>query len=240
MIMKKYIAFVFILFSSCDDHIDTDEVITIESSVTTLFADGTSKAEIIAYIPEKALPDKRKIKFEATSGNFVNGENGVITVEAQDNTLKDGKLAAKVTFIAPPTIGTSTIKASIEGYDTSINITLIKSEPSSILLSASAFSVFVNFAGEVKLIGLVTNASGNMVSKGIKIKLEDFYQDGTNVGGKYRECSLSTNSKGEISAYYSPGPIPSNIYLYIVATVLDNDGAPTDINDTIILYTLTP
>lgn len=232
----SFITIAVLLWGCAESVPNIDEIILLETSTSMIVADGNSKATLTVFLPLDADEDKRTIKFETNLGMF-SDSNRFKEVTATQKLASDEKLTAEVTFLAPSSPGIAEITATVSGYTRSTNIEINPSTVASLVLTASQFNVQENFASEVVITGRVLNSSGKNASQGVPVKLHDVYLSGQPVNGNYREQKLSSNGSGNVSAIYSPGFTSVNdSILYIIGTVLDNNGQPTNIKDSITLF----
>lgn len=215
---------------------------SIQLLPSTVEGDGSSQVDLIIKINKSADLSRRKLAVETSSGSF--GTSGLksTTLEA---VYENTELIARAKIKAPSAPGFIVITARPEfrnAYHDFIvkdSIPVSPSMPVSITASASAFGVQTGFVGEVLITGTLKNAKGKNVSTGVKVQFADFYQNGMPVGGRFRQTQNSSDESSKVTAYYSPGLIPPGTGIIIRITILDAQGNPTGIFDSVIV-TVTP
>lgn len=222
---------------SCDNDVSPKDVLQIKTTKTELRADGSSTAKISGYIPIAALPDKRTVTFKVSSGTL---EDSLANAQVKKISLKAEKQegdfwVASTDYTAGVDVGKSVIYASIEGVVDSVTISLMPAAATGIKLTADAFAVPVNFLGEINLTAILTSSSGK-VSKGQKVRFVDTYENGTPLGGSFRNVQSTSDDNSQVRATYSPGVVPPNVYMFIKAIVLDEQGGDTNITSEAKIY----
>lgn len=240
--MKKsiYILLMLIIAFGCkkEESISLDDVISIHTTKDSVLADGTTIIELTAYINNNASDSKRDVLFSTGSGQFKSNNSNEVTVKSSK---LNGIFSATAKLIAPSTLGDFYVFAqpAVDGikgqYVASKAIIVSSSQVACIILSTNSFGVRNNFNGEIKLSGQLQNSFGNGVTDGVKVILEDFYEDSTPVGGIFKNKAL-TSTNSVISAKYSPGIISPNQFIYIRVSVLKENGDTTNITSTIKIY----
>lgn len=219
----------------------SDLVNNLTFSAKQVLADGTSLVTITAVINSDADPATRTVLFTTSSGSFVGGTDSTISKGA---TFENEKLIARVQLKAPLTPGSIVVKAKMvlpnekRDFTVSDSIQAQPSLPSSLILSASAFAVKINFGGEVTLQGQLLNASGNPVSLGTNVSFDDRYENGAPVNGRFRAKQASSNSTSTVSAIYSPGAVAANQKIWIYCYVTTPPGVPTTVKDSVLINTI--
>jgi len=224
----------FALYTCKKIDIDTSDVIPfLELSPKPVQADGTSIINAVVKISKDAEPSKRKIALETTSGVFATNSLKTITVDAL---FENGELVARTTIRSPITPGQVVVTARPEvrsPYSDFIIKDSVQASPSvaiTISLSTSAFGVRTGFLSDVQITGVLKNQNNKNVSSGTNVIFEDIFQNGSPVGGRFRQVQSSSDENSKVSAFYSPGPVIPGTNIYIRATV-----AGTNIKDSVLL-----
>lgn len=236
--MKKILTYVlFIGLIGCTSEIEFGDLLFIDGSRNFIIADNADTVTFILEFNEDAELDLINAKATVLNGTFKeNNEN-----ELDIKPIKDikGKIKANVVVQSTTEISDVKVEFNINEFITPFILRAVPSEPASISLIASAFNVHNNFDSEITLTGNLKNELGNKVSNGFSVRFEDTYEnDGTLVGGSYRESAL-VSSNGQISTIYSPGPVVANQYINLEAIILDENGNDTNIRETIKIFITT-
>jgi hypothetical protein len=202
-----------------------------------IYADGTTQDTIYVVLNKDADPTKRNILFKASGGKFINGKDSTISVPAQ---IYNGQLAAKAILIAP--LQPQKVKITVQtdqsnifiDYSLKDSIEVDSSLPVSIGLIPSSFGLKANFGSEVKITGILKNASGNYVSLNTKVKFTDtLISTGMSGVGSFRATQDMSDSISTVSTNYSIPNLPVGSTIKITATVVG-----TSISDSIIITTI--
>ncbi|WP_149242984.1 hypothetical protein [Dyadobacter sp. 32] len=223
---------------ACENKITTDQVIrNLQISPKEgILADGGTKLKVSVQLDDAADVDKRNIVFTASNGEFVNGKDRAITKKAE---FEGGQLIAKAEFVVPNTEGKIVFSAKPEVQSRYIDflvkdsITLAKSEPKFLKLSASSFSVKTGYGSEVVITGKLTSEKNAGVSKNYKVKFEDIAANGQGAKGRFRQQILSSDANSEVSTTYSPTYYPAGSDITIHCFLLNEANEPTQIQDSI-------
>ncbi|MFC4634082.1 hypothetical protein ACFO3O_09200 [Dokdonia ponticola] len=235
--MKKIL--IYILFGgliSCTSEIDFGDLLSIRDSRDFITADNADTVTFVLEFNEDAEVELINAKATVINGAFQENNEDELDI----NPIKDinGKIGATVVLQSTTVVSDVKVEFNINEFITPFIITAIPSEPASISLQASAFNVDNNFDSEITLTGNLKNELGNKVSNGFSVRFEDTFENGTLVGGSYRESSL-VSSNGLISTIYSPGPVTANQYINLEVIVLDENSNDTDITETIQIFITT-
>lgn len=239
MMMKNYILIwiMALLLTACvKNKVDTDKVITgLTLSSHSIPADGATKITLTVKLNYEAEPGKRGVIFKVSSGNFANGANNTITVQADYD--KDA-LTAKAVYIAP--LSGKKIYFSImpdivdkEKYTLYDSITVTPSVPFSIRINPSSFGLKSNFVSEDTVKAAIRNADGGLVSSNTTVVFEDVLSNHNPANGQFRSVSASSDASASVSAIYSIGTVPVGTIIYLKSTVLDGSGNKTNIKDSV-------
>ncbi|HTB31051.1 MAG TPA: hypothetical protein VK808_03445 [Bacteroidia bacterium] len=218
--------------------INPQDEIKISVSAPSVRADSISTIKVSASIPYNTTPDKQNITFNTSAGNFLSGTNGSITVKAVDNTSVPGKLTAYAYYTSTLGKGSVWLTATIAGfqYTDSAKVQLTPVLPVKLKLTPSAFTVKINFGGEVSLMGQLFSDSGNVVSRGAQVKFVDINSQNIPMGGSFRAVQNSSDVKGQVNTVYSPGITTDTTFVYLKSIYLDNNGNETNIRDSVKIY----
>jgi len=241
----KYLALIFLIFllTGCKkDQIKPEDLLpALSFSKSELLADGTQQMYVTAEVNIDADETRRTVVFTASSGGFGSKSDSTIN---QKPIFENGKLIARVQYRAPSTPGVITIRARIdladEKRDLSVSRTInaVLSKAEKISLTASSFSVLVNFLGEINITGVLTNNDRTPASKGNKVLFNDSDDNGVVVNGLFRQIQNSSDGSGGVSVNYSPGYIPAGKRIWIKCTLLDDKGQKTTIKDSLQIQTI--
>jgi len=234
--------FLFCTIGCGDDDVSITQIISIQAPDSVL-GNGSSSYKIIAFLHPSADKSLREVEFKITGGSFEEAdEDNPTEVKVKANFFND-TLSATVNWNVPAKKGNIIISAEpvLEDksghYLATKNIYVDTSIVASLELTAAAFSVYNNFDEEVMITGRIKNSSGGGVSSGTKVVIRDVFEsNGAAVNGRFRSESLESNSSSSISAVYSPGPIAPNQDILLIGTVLNQDGSPSTLRDTIKLF----
>jgi len=230
MSIMKYISYCtifFLLFGSCrKSNLETKDVLkSFQISSHSVVADGSSKLTMMAELDDKSDADKRKILFTASSGSFIGGKDSTVSVKAE---FVDNKLIATAYFVAPLKPGkiNLSIQPDLDLY-LDIKITDIieatESVPAKIKLSSSSFAVRYGFLSEDTLIAKLLNDVGGNVSTGAVVIFGDTFLDNSEVHGRFRPASATSNFSSQASSIYSPGyQVPVGAPVWIKAYLANN------------------
>ncbi len=229
-------------FSCKKKPVSIDKVIeSLKITPQQIDADGTSIAVIEVEINPKADATKRTVIFSATSGNFENGTNSTISEKAK---FENNKLIARVRYKATSKSGSVIITAKMDlpeqptDYQKSDSLRLNDSKPDTIFLKASALGVMINFGNEITITGVLQNIKRKNVSAEKTVEIDDYYENGLPVNGSFREKQLTTTNNSTISFIYSPGFVQVNKKIWLKATLINEDGSPSKIKDSILIHTI--
>jgi len=234
--------FLFGIASCGRDTVNLSEIISINLP-DTVIGDGSTAFEVTAFLNSSSDKSLRMVKFTATKGQFKeasdeNKQEAIVSAELLNDSIR-----AVVQWIVPADTGIGFITAEPVLEDkggvflVTDSISIIASLPKSLSLKANSFSVYNQYDGEISVTGLVRNAQNKSVNSGTLVEIKDvFSATGQDVNGRYRDQHLSTNNNSEISTIYSPGSITADQYILLIGTVLNPDGSPSNIKDSIEIY----
>jgi hypothetical protein len=239
--MKK-ILFIFAvsLVIACKKQtVSTEEVIhSLDLSPAAIDADGSSLVNVSVRINKDAELSKRKVVFETSAGTFTTNNTKTVTIDAL---YEGGELFAKAVIKGPISPGTIEVTARPENrnpYNDFIikkSVDAVPSLPASVTVASSAFGVQTGYVSEVLITGTLRNQKNKNVSTGVKVRFDDIYQNGTPVGGRFRQIQSSSDENSKVSAYYSPGLLAPGTDLLVRVTVLDAAGNPTPMNSAVVI-----
>lgn len=232
-----------VLGIACQKKVAAWRTIAVRATSPQVTADGSQLDTIYADLPINALQADLGVIFQTSTGLFSNGAD-TMTVIANRTDIDKGKITAMAVWRASLIAGTDTITASTNTTPQVVNTLMLDMAPSaavSIQLAASAFSVPVDFGGEITITGTLYNKAGGMVSIGTPVRFTDTYQsNGTAVGGEYRQLQNLSDSFSQVSTIYTPGAAATpGTFMYVNATILDQHGNPTGTPGSVLIY-ITP
>ncbi len=226
------------LFGCTIDVDTTDYIQDVVVSPSSVKADGTTIIEIRTILNPDL--DKRVVQINADKGVFQNSDKpNAITVTAEK---VNDTLVAIARLKAPSSIGTITITvqpdiADLEGkFVVQRTVTVGTSDAVSIDLTANAFSVHNNFDGEMEVTGLLKNSEGNGVIKGVVVAIEDYDLNFEPLEGELRNSNLTTGNDSKVFTLYTPGQIEPDQFIYLIGSILDEDGNKTSYADTLRIF----
>ncbi len=223
-----------ILFSCEQEVSETDLIKNIEFSKTELIANGSDVTSIKVFFNEESNIELISLKIETDNGVFLESQDNEIELIPKENL--EGEIFAEVNLVSSSVNTDYNLTFEVDKYFYYENLTSINSEPSSISISSSAFSVYNNFDSEITLEAVLSNENYGGVSSGVKVRFTDTFSDGTPVNGSFRSQSLTSNSQSKVSTIYSPGTIDPDQYINLTVEVLDDDENPIGISDIIDVY----
>jgi hypothetical protein len=245
--MKRiYLNFLFLLLAtSCIKHdVQPGDLLSpMTFSTKQVQADGTSLITVSTVINANSDSTKRTVVFTTKYGSWVGGKDSTISKKA---TYINQQLVASVQYKAPSSVvgqGMDTINAKMylpaekQDYSQTDYIKVTASTPTKLVVSASAFSVKVNFGSEITVTGTLTNSQGNPVSLGSVVVFENRFDDQTAVNGRFRQQQLSSNAQSTVSAIYSPGNVATGRNIWLSCFLLDSSGNKTAIKDSVLITT---
>ena len=232
---NKYIVLAIILsvYACTTENVRFNDLVSITKNKDTITANGFDTVIFDLTFNKDTNIDLIKAKAEIFNGRFIDSENNELTIEP----IKDvnGVIKARIGIISTTIPNSILVTFTINGYKTIETIETIKSLPSTTSLDVSAFSVANSYQNEVTISGSVLSDIGKKASDGYQVLIQDTFEDGLPINGAYRESALITKNAA-FSVIYSPGPIPSDQFINIKATVLDENGAVTEVINQIQLY----
>lgn len=222
---------------SCEKDIEDTQIFTdLILDPDEILADGESAIQISVAINEKASSDRRNFIFSTTAGVFAGSGKNKDTSKAE---YVDGVLTAKAVLKAPFSAGqySVTVKpefdSPIREFQLSKMFTAKISTPATIKLEPSRFGITSNFGNEVFLDGFLKSKNGKNVSSGVSVIFQDKLPNGDPALGRFRDQKLVTTDSSKVSTYYSVPSYPIGTTIKITATVLDENGVKTNVEDII-------
>jgi hypothetical protein len=229
-------------FAECVKTIPTNDVILLSASSADVEGDGISMDTVYASLPNNSVTASSYVLFKTSTGLFDNGfDTMTVLANRQDINPKYNTAVARITTSLRDGLDTVTATTVTNPpFMQMINIVFTKSAPAFLIMQASAFTVATNFGSEVTITGTLLNSSRNRVSDSTLVQFTDYYQSsGLPVGGSYRQLQNASNDSSQLSFIYSSGLAPPGSFIYIKGVVLDSNGMPTAIADSVLLY-ITP
>jgi len=240
--MKKFLLLLIILTcAACSEEADTNDIFSnFVVSPSTISADGESIVDVSVELTDKASTDRRNIVFSTTSGKFTSTNLDKCTIKAE---YEAGVLIARTTLKVSTKPGAIEISVQPE-FDSPVKefsitqiVHAVASVPKTISLESSSFGVASNHLNEVLLTGNLKNIEGKPVSSGYKVGFTNFVLPSGTDGsaGQFRDTNDTTAAASEVTSYFSANALPIGTSVKIVATLLNLDGSPTEISDSIVL-----
>lgn len=223
-------------FLACSEQVvnEDDLVSNISISKTELLANGADVSTVKVFFNKDAKVSLIKLEVEVNNGTII--ENGTKKIELVPEENLEGEISAEFNLRSSTIVADHVIDFKVDKYLLERTIVSNRSNPASVAISSSAFSVQNNFDSEITLEALLSNENGGKVSNGIKARFVDTFLDGTPVNGRFRQESLSSNSDSKVSAVYSPGLIEPNQNIMVTVELLDDSGNPIGISGSIEIY----
>lgn len=209
---------------------DPGKIVWFVSGDTTVAADASSSAKIVAQISPDAAPERRKVVFKTSSGSFKNGSGDSVVVEAN----KDFQATAYLTSIKTLTSEVS-IKARSVKSDVTRKIEFTKAYPDKIAVTVDSFAIENNFKSEVLITASLSLNNGGKPSVGHRVNFKATDQGGHDLGHFLNGQDFAfTGADGKTSIRYSAGETSYKGPLTITAVTATSDG--TSINHATIIY----
>lgn len=223
------------IFNSCNtNEIEFVDLATVTLSKTTWQSNGSDLVTLTIEFTDEAVIDKIKAKAKLTNGTFVDSGNSEISFSPS---LTPEKKIISVLDLKSSTNNTdSHIEININEFRMDTIIEATPSVPEFIEVTASSFFIENQFSDEITVTANLRNNNGQFVSQGVKVLLEDIFENGEFVEGRFRQEALISDSSSKISAIYSVGNVQANQDIYIRATVLDENGGLTQLKDSVQIF----
>jgi hypothetical protein len=224
-----FLLFACFLLAACDKNNDPGlaEIFTdFGVGKKNALADGSTEIRAFCKLNPEATIDRRDVKFTISAGQFVSNKEKTVVQKCQ---FVNDELLAEV-FFQVPLSGTSitvTAQPNIPDiknnkYSKTETVTLDKSVPATLVLTANSNSIASNYEQEILLTATLRNSLNGKISSGYKVGFES-----SSTSGKFRAISDQVNSDGVASAIYSAGAISIGQQLKITCYLLDEAGNRT-------------
>ena len=224
-------------FIACtEEDVRFNDLAKIVPSKNTIIADGADTATFIIEFNQDSNIELIDANVRVVNGSFTDSDSNEKMIEPIKD--PDGVIRANIGVVSSTIVDSLKIIVNVNEFKTSSSIPNVTSEPSTMSLSASGFSVANSFESEITITGTVLNSQGKKASNGFQVLIEDTFADGSAVNGLFRNESLRT-SNGQISFIYSPGPVIPEQFINLKATVLDPTSGVTTIMNSIQIYVTT-
>lgn len=230
----KIILFYSFVLLSCTDEVEFNDLAVVTLNIESWIANDSDTAIFTVKFNDDTVLDKITANVTITNGSFT--ENELQELSFKPKRTPENTIESQIIVKSSTTDSNSNIVFNINEYKQEFTINSTVSSPDKISLTASSFAVQNDFGSEITLTGTLKNSKDKLASKGISVDLEDVFINGELVNGRYRSESLISNSKSQISAVYTVGNITPNQDVFIIASVLDENGIKTQIKDSVQIF----
>ncbi|WP_343701458.1 hypothetical protein [Chitinophaga sp.] len=211
---------------------------SLELSKTTASGDGAETVGIVCEINPDVSPDKQEFVLKTSMGSFVEGGEARLVKKPE---FVEGRLVIITTAKVP--LGAGNMVISVEpnqplektDYIIKDSLTVVKSIAAALKLETSVLGIGSNYLTEAVLTGTLTNDKGGKVATGYKVIFEDYLPGGTPANGRFRDMKASSGADSKVSAVYGAGSFPVGTDIYLKATLLDENGLPGTIKDSLLV-----
>jgi hypothetical protein len=201
------------LLSACENvddlvDVDSDEIMRLAGSSTSLPADGASTVTLIAKIPEEATA--RVVTFKTTAGTFIGASADGRSIDVK----ADPRGRAQVDLRSLTRTGEAQVVAEIASVVGRMSITFTHALPESLALDAGSFALKASFTDSATITATLRRTVG-VPTEGTVVTFSAEDPNGISIG-RFRSLTTS-DTGGKATALFSAGP------------VVDPNGTPMDV-----------
>lgn len=190
-----------------------DSVIRFSTSNVVAPADGATLTPLRIDLADEIPLDQRAVSLEVTSGVFEPSNNSTITIpKSQASTIDLVLRSASLSQVG-------TLRATVAGFTTSVNVRFDPALPDTILVDASGSSLQSGSSHSLSLTARLIRSIGT-VTPGTFVSFSTSDSAGTPVLiGSFRDVGVSDNF-GHVTATYSAGNSSYRGRLFLVGRVV--------------------